>query len=79
MCVKKFKYIYWVKKRLVLGCFKIEEICDKDNETGLKEVKVTEMSTTMLSILRDAHSAISLFVFTYLIKERSKLSAKDLT
>ena len=31
------KYIYWVKKRLVFGCFRIEEIRDKDNETGLKE------------------------------------------
>ena len=29
------KYIYWVKKDL-FGCFRIEEIRDKDNETGLK-------------------------------------------
>jgi len=33
-----FKYIFiGLKKRLVLGCFRIEEIRDKDNETGLKE------------------------------------------
>ena len=57
-----FKYIYWVKKRLVLGWFRIEEIRDKDNETGLnegggvdnetglKEGGGIEMSTTVLSI-----------------------------
>ena len=44
-----FKYIfYWVKKRLVLGVFRIEEIRDKDNETGLKEGGGIEMSTTVL-------------------------------
>ena len=39
VCGKKmFKYIfYWVKKKTCLGVFKIEEIRDKDNETGLKE------------------------------------------
>ena len=31
------KYIYWVKKRLVWVVLDIEEIRDKDNETGLKE------------------------------------------
>ena len=41
------KYIYWVKKDL-FGCFRIEEIRDKDNETGLKEGGVIEMSTTVL-------------------------------
>ena len=36
-CGKKdVKYIYWVKNDL-FGCFRIEEIRDKDNETGLKE------------------------------------------
>jgi hypothetical protein len=44
-----------VKKRLVLGVFRIEEIRDKVNETGLKEGGVTEMSTTVLP-LRDARS-----------------------
>ena len=43
------KYIYWVKKDL-FGCFKIEEIRDKDNETGLKEGGGMAMSTTVLSI-----------------------------
>ena len=37
------KYIYWVKKDL-FGCFRIEEIRDKDNETGLKEGGGIEMS-----------------------------------
>ena len=45
--VKDVKYIYWVKKDL-FGCFRIEEIRDKDNETGLKEGEGIEMSTTVL-------------------------------
>jgi hypothetical protein len=45
--VKESKYIYWVKKDL-FGYFRIEEIHDKDNETGLKEGEGIEMSTTVL-------------------------------
>ena len=41
------KYIYWVKKDL-FGCFRIEEIRDKDNEIGLKEGGGIEMSTIVL-------------------------------
>ena len=37
------KYIYWLKKDL-FGCFRIEEIRDKDNETGLKVGGGIEMS-----------------------------------
>ena len=44
----------WVKKDL-FGCFKIEEIRDNDNETGLMEGGGIEMSTTVLP-LRDARS-----------------------
>ena len=44
-----FKYIDWVKKDL-FGCFRIEEIRDKDIETSLKEGRVIEMSSTVLSI-----------------------------
>ena len=44
---KSDKYIYWVKKDL-FGCFRIEEIRDKDNETGWKEGGGIEMSTTVL-------------------------------
>ena len=47
--VKDVKYIYWVKKDL-FGCFRIKEIREKDNETGLIEKGVIEMSTTVLSI-----------------------------
>ena len=50
-CVKDVKYIYWVKKDL-FGCFRIEEIRDKDNETSLKERRVKEMSTTVLPYTR---------------------------
>ena len=39
----------WVKKDL-FGCFRTEEIRDKDSETGLKEGGEIEMSTTVLSI-----------------------------
>ena len=45
--VKDVKYIYWVKKDL-FGCFRIEEIRDKDNETGLKEGRVIKIETTVL-------------------------------
>ena len=34
---------YWVKKDL-FGCFRIEEIRDNNNETGLKEGGGIEMS-----------------------------------
>ena len=54
-CVKDVKYIYWVKKKLVLGVFRIEEIRDKENETGLKERGGIEMSTIVLP-LHDARS-----------------------
>ena len=38
VCVKRCQNIFYrVKKRLVFGCFRIEEVRDKDNETGLKE------------------------------------------
>ena len=52
------KYIYWIKKDL-FGCFRIEEIRDKDNETGLKEGGGIEMSTTVLSIYA-MHALLSL-------------------
>ena len=48
--------IYFIRlKKTCLGCFRIEEIRDQDNETGLKEGGVIEMSTTVLP-LRDARS-----------------------
>ena len=37
----------WVKKDL-FGCFRIEEIRDKGNETSLKEGGGIQMSTTVL-------------------------------
>ena len=42
-------------KKDLFGCFRIEQIRDKDNETGLKEGEGIEMSTTVLP-LRDARS-----------------------
>ena len=44
-----FKYIYWVKTRLVWVFLNIEER-GKANEIGLKEGGEIEMSTTVLSI-----------------------------
>ena len=41
-------YFIGLKKKTCLGSFRIEEIRDKDNETGLKEREGTEMSTTVL-------------------------------
>ena len=43
-----FKYIYIYVKKDLFGYFRIEEIRDKDNETGLKEGGGIEMSTTVL-------------------------------
>ena len=40
-------YLYTLKNDL-FGCFIIEEIRDKTNETGLKEGRGVEMSTTVL-------------------------------
>ena len=47
---------YWVKKDL-FGCFRIEEIRDKGNKSGLNEGGVTEIETTVL------HSQCSLLRF----------------
>ena len=44
-------YLYGLKKTC-LGCFRIEEIRDKDNETGLKEGRGIEMSIYSASITR---------------------------
>ena len=52
MCVKRCQNIYFIglKKKTCLGCFRIEEIRDKDNETGLKEGGGIEMSNYSASI-----------------------------
>ena len=42
--------MYNVKKKNLFGCFRIEEIRDKDNATGLKEGGGIKMTTTVLSI-----------------------------
>ena len=49
-----------------MGCFKIEEIRDKDNETGLKEGGVIEMSIYSAFHIRDARS-LSLKILTFCI------------
>ena len=53
--VKDVKIYFITLKKDLFGCFRIEEMRDKDNETGLKEKGVIEMSTTVLP-LRDARS-----------------------
>ena len=35
--VKELKIFIYVKKKDLFGCFRLEEIRDKDNATGLKE------------------------------------------
>ena len=45
------KYILIGLKKDLFGCFRIEEIRDKDNTTGLKEGGGIEMSTTVLHSL----------------------------
>ena len=69
MC-KRCSNIYFIGlKKTCLGCFKIEEIRDKDNETGLKEGGVIEMSTTVLSI----YAMLALFRLKYLPAETAAL------
>ena len=46
--VKDVKIYFIGLKKTCLGVLDIEEIRDKDNETGLKEGEVIEMSTTVL-------------------------------
>ena len=60
MCKRCQIYLIGLKKDL-FGCFRIEEIRDKDNETGLKEGEGTEMSTTVLSI----YAMLALFALKY--------------
>ena len=55
MCVKDVKIYFIGLKKDLFGCFRIEEIRDKDNEIGLKKGRGIEMSTTVLP-LRDARS-----------------------
>ena len=43
-----------------MGCFRIEEIRDKDNETGLKEGGGIEMSNYSAFHIRDAPLSLSL-------------------
>ena len=50
-----FKIYFIGLKKDLFGCFRIEEIRDKNNETGLNEGGGIEMSTTVLP-LRDARS-----------------------
>ena len=54
---------YWVKKDL-FGCFRIEEIRDKANETGLKEGGGIEMSNYSAFHIRDARS-LRFCIYTY--------------
>ena len=56
--------MYWVKKKTCLSCFRIEEIRDKDNETGLQEGGGIELSTTVLPLYTRC-SALFRFVNTY--------------
>ena len=53
--LKDVKYIDWVKKDL-FGYCRIEEIRDKDNETGLKKGGGIEMSIYSAFHIRDARS-----------------------
>ena len=48
--VKDVKIYFIGLKKDLFGCFRIEEIRDKDNETGWKEGGGIEIKTTVLSI-----------------------------
>ena len=59
MC-KRCQNIFIELKKTCLGCFRIEEIRDKDNETDLKEGGGIELSTTVLSIYANAPLSFTL-------------------
>ena len=50
-------------KKDLFGCFRMEEIRDKDNKTGLKEKEVIEIETTVLSIYA-MHALHSLCIYS---------------
>ena len=54
--VKNVKIYFIGLKKTCLGCFRIDEIRDKDNETSLKEGGVIEMSNYSAFHIRDARS-----------------------
>ena len=56
MCVKDVKIYFIGLKNNLFGCFRIEEIRDKDNETGLKVGGGIEMSIYSAFHIRDARS-----------------------
>ena len=60
--VKDVKIYFIGLKKELFGCFRIEEIRDKGNETGLKEGGVIEMSIYSASI----YAMHALFRFEYL-------------
>ena len=60
--VKDVKMYFIGLKKDLFGCFRIDEIRDKDNETGLKEGGGIKMSTTVLSIYA-MHVLLSLLNF----------------
>ena len=47
---------YWVKKKDLFGCFRIEEIRNEDNATGLNKGGGIEMSIYSAFHIRDARS-----------------------
>ena len=50
MCGKKKSNIYYYVKKRLVGVFYNREERDQDNETGLKEGRGIEMSTTVLHL-----------------------------
>ena len=71
MNVKRKKYNDKTKiliglKKTCLGCFRIEEIRDKDNETGLKEGEGIEMSTIVAFHIRDASLSLRFKILTHI-------------
>jgi hypothetical protein len=63
---------YWVKKKNLFGCFRIDEIRDIDNETGLKKERVIEIENYSAFHIRDAR-----FLFRFLIYLPSSSSSSS--
>ena len=73
-CGKDVQIYLFTLKNDLFGCFIIEEIHDKTNETGLKEGRGVEMSIYSAFHIRDASLSLSLLNYLPLFIFRCSFS-----
>ena len=70
--------MYWVKKKDLFGCFKIEEIRDQDNETGLKEeggIDIENLQVLSIYAMHALPFAFCIFIYLLLSSFKSEFTA----